>query len=287
MSQQKPIETHVVQSNVQLIPQVKNVIAIASGKGGVGKSTTAVNLALALKATGANVGILDGDIYGPNQGQMLGVNGVQSGLKSELGIKPVLAHGIQSISMAYLIGAATPMIWRGPMVSQALQQLARETQWRDLDYLVIDLPPGTGDIQLTLAQKIPVTGVVIVTTPQEIALLDARKALAMFRKVNVKVLGIVENMSMHVCQKCGHQEALFGTDGAQRLANEMETELLGKLPLDITIRQHADEGKPIVLFAPESSITQIYCQIAQRIASKIALLPKNYGSKFPKIVVEA
>ncbi|HVV68297.1 MAG TPA: iron-sulfur cluster carrier protein ApbC [Gammaproteobacteria bacterium] len=279
------IDSHLFQPGVQNIPGVKNVIAVASGKGGVGKSTTAVNIAASLKAEGARVGILDADIYGPNQPHMLGVS---TRLVTQNGqpISPVLAHGLQSMSIGYLIDPETPMIWRGPMVSSALQQLARDTAWDDLDYLIIDLPPGTGDIQLTLAQKIPLNGVLIVTTPQDIALLDARKGLEMFRKVNVSLLGIVENMSIHVCGQCGHEESIFGNEGASRLAKDYAVELLGNLPLAKQIREQADCGQPVVNAAPESDIAKIYREIARKLAGKIALQPKNYGAKFPKIVVE-
>ncbi len=279
------IVAHTTQPGVQAIPGVRNVIAVASGKGGVGKSTTAVNLAAALSLDGASVGILDADIYGPNQPQMLGVTERLSPQNGQP-MAPVRIHGLQSMSIGYLIDPQTPMIWRGPMVSSALQQLARETQWDSLDYLVIDLPPGTGDIQLTLAQKIPVAGAVIVTTPQDIALLDARKALEMFNKVQVPVLGIVENMSLHICQQCGHEEAIFGVGGASRLAETYQTELLGQLPLHIGIREQADKGLPLTLADPDSAIAGIYRQVARQLAAKLALRPQNYNTKFPKIIVE-
>lgn len=278
------IEPHVTQLAGKNIKNVKNIIAVSSGKGGVGKSTTAVNLALALKAEGANVGILDADIHGPNQPQMLGVKNAE--VKGQTGLVPAVSHGIQSISMGYLIDVNTPMIWRGPMVSQALQQLINETQWDSLDYLIVDLPPGTGDIQLTMAQKIPVSGVVIVTTPQDIALLDARKGLEMFRKLNIPVLGIIENMSGHICSQCGHQEFIFGSGGAQRLAEATSSELLGALPLDMSIREQADGGHPTVAVNPESAIAKIYRDIARRMAAKLSLQPKSFSDKFPKIVVE-
>lgn len=280
------ITAHATQQNIKTLPEVKNIIAIASGKGGVGKSTTAVNLALALKAEGAQVGILDADIYGPNQPQMLGVCS-QPNLGKKSGLEPVISHGIQSISIGYLIDVNTPMIWRGPMVSQALQQLLNETHWHNLDYLIIDLPPGTGDIQLTLAQKIPVSGAVIVTTPQDIALLDARKGLEMFRKVKIPVLGIIENMSLHICSHCGHQEDIFGSGGASRLAKETACELLGALPLDKSIREHADAGHPTVAINPEGTIAKIYRDIARHVAAKLSLQTKNYATKFPKIVIES
>lgn len=279
------IEPHVTQPNVPALPNVKNVIAVGSGKGGVGKSTTTVNLALALLAEGARVGVLDADIYGPNQPLMLGG---QQRLQLESGqpLPPVWLYGLQTMSMGYLIDPATPMIWRGPMVSSALQQLARDTAWEDLDYLFVDLPPGTGDIQLTLAQKIPVAGAVIVTTPQDVALIDARKGLEMFRKVNVPVMGIVENMGMHICSQCGHREAIFGAEGAQQLAAQTETELLGQLPLAKSIREQADAGKPTVVAEPAGEIAQLYRGIARRLAGKLSLQPKNYAGKFPKVVIE-
>lgn len=279
------IVPHTTQPNVQAIPGVRNVIAVASGKGGVGKSTTAVNLAMALRLDGASVGILDADIYGPNQPHMLGVTERLSPQNGQA-MSPIRVHGIQSMSIGYLIDPTTPMIWRGPMVSSALQQLARETTWDNLDYLVIDLPPGTGDIQLTLAQKIPVTGAVIVTTPQDIALLDARKALEMFHKVQVHVLGIMENMSTHICRHCGHEEAIFGTGGALSLADVGHTELLAQLPLDIRIREQADYGLPVTLAEPEGRIAGMYRQAARRLAAKLALQPQSYNSKLPKISVE-
>jgi ATP-binding protein involved in chromosome partitioning len=280
------ISAYATQPGVPPVAGVKNIIAVASGKGGVGKSTTAVNLALALQADGARVGIVDADIYGPNQPQMLGVNTRPEGGKGKGGLRPVMAHGLQTISMGYLVNANTPMVWRGPMVSQALQQLVRETEWDDLDYLIVDMPPGTGDIQLTLAQKVPVSGVVIVTTPQEIAVLDARKGLEMFRKVNINVLGVVENMSGHTCSSCGHHDAIFGEGGAERMSRECGCELFGKLPLDSRIRAQADGGKPIVIADPESEIANIYREIARRVVAKLALQPKNYSGIFPKIVVE-
>src|SRR5215212_5623260 len=244
------IVPHSVQRGVKLIPGVRNIVAVASGKGGVGKSTTAVNLALALAAEGATVGVLDADIYGPSQPMMLGISGRPES-KDGKGLEPMEGHGLQAISIGFLIDSDTPMVWRGPMVTQALEQLLKDTRWRDLDYLIVDLPPGTGDIQLTLAQKVPVTGAVIVTTPQDIALIDARKGLKMFEKVGIPILGIVENMSVHICPSCGHESHIFGSGGAQKMARDYKTELLGQLPLDESIRSQADSGKPTVVSDPD------------------------------------
>lgn len=276
---------HGVQRGVKLIPSVKNIIAVASGKGGVGKSATAVNLALALAAEGAAVGILDADIYGPSQPQMLGITGHPESLDGK-SMEPMLAHGIQAISIGMLVDIETPMVWRGPMVTQALQQLLNDTNWKDLDYLVVDLPPGTGDIQLTLAQKIPVTGAVIVTTPQDIALLDARKGLKMFEKVGIPILGIVENMSTHTCSNCGHTESIFGTGGGEKMCRDYNVELLGALPLDIKIREHTDAGKPSVVAEPEGKIAEIYKLIARRVAVKIAESAADHSDLLAKIVME-
>lgn len=262
----------------QSIPGVKNIIAVASGKGGVGKSTTAVNLALALAAEGARVGILDADIYGPSQPQMLGVGQQRPKIIGEQGqqkMVPIEAHGIQSISMGYLVTEETPMLWRGPMATGALQQLLMQTAWDNLDYLVIDMPPGTGDIQITLAQKVPVTGAVIVTTPQDIALLDAKKGIEMFRKVNVPILGVIENMAIHICSNCGHEEHIFGEGGGERIARDYQTELLGALPLDLSIRADVDVGKPSVAADPESSISQKYRAIARKLITNVQLQHSN------------
>jgi ATP-binding protein involved in chromosome partitioning len=276
---------HAVQRGVKLVPGIKNIIAIASGKGGVGKSTTAVNLALALAAEGASVGILDADIYGPSQPMMLGIAGRPES-KDGKSLEPMEGHGLQAISIGFLIDVDTPMVWRGPMVTQALEQLLKDTRWRDLDYLVVDLPPGTGDIQLTLAQKVPVTGAVIVTTPQDIALIDAKKGLKMFEKVGIPILGIVENMSFHVCPKCGHESHIFGAGGAERMAKEYGTELLGQLPLDEGIRSQADSGKPTVVSDPDGPVAEIYRRIARRCAVKIAESQRDMTAKFPSIVVQ-
>ncbi|MDP3607773.1 MAG: iron-sulfur cluster carrier protein ApbC [Methylophilus sp.] len=279
------IVSHSVQRGVNLLPNVKNVIAVASGKGGVGKSTTSVNLALALAAEGATVGLLDADIYGPSQPQMLGISGRPESMDGK-SMEPMLAHGIQAMSIGFLVDTDTPMVWRGPMVTGALEQLLRDTKWRDLDYLVIDLPPGTGDIQLTLAQKIPVTGAIIVTTPQDIALLDARKGLKMFEKVGIPILGIVENMSTHICSKCGHEEHIFGAGGGEVMSKDYNVDLLGSLPLDISIRMQTDSGKPSVIAEPESKIASVYKEIARKAASKIAMASLDHSAKFPSIVIQ-
>ena len=280
------VEAHGVQKGVKPLPGIKNIIAVASGKGGVGKSTVAVNLALALSVEGATVGILDADIYGPSQPRMLGAN-TKPESKDGNTIEPIMSHGLQSMSIGYLIDEETPMIWRGPMVTQALEQLLRDTSWKDLDYLVIDLPPGTGDTQLTLAQKVPVTGAIIVTTPQDIALLDARKGLKMFEKVEIPVLGVVENMSTHICSNCGHEEHIFGEGGGARMAQQYNIDLLGQLPLDIRIREETDNGKPTVIADPECRIALLYRDIARRAAAKLSLQKKDYATKFPNIVIQS
>ncbi|MBL8259911.1 MAG: iron-sulfur cluster carrier protein ApbC [Candidatus Competibacteraceae bacterium] len=277
--------SHEVQKGLKPLPGVKNIIAVASGKGGVGKSTTAVNLALALSAEGASVGILDADIYGPSQPRMLG-SSERPDSPDGKSLNPVVSHGVQSMSIGYLIEEETPMVWRGPMVTQALEQLLRDTRWQDLDYLVIDLPPGTGDTQLTLSQKVPVSGAIIVTTPQDIALLDARRGLKMFEKVEVPVLGIVENMSIHICSKCGHEEHIFGEGGGQRMAAQYDVPFLGSLPLDIRIREETDNGQPTVAAEPDSRIAGLYRDIARRAAARLSLQAKNYSHKFPNIIIQ-
>src|SRR5688572_11907351 len=279
------VVSHAVQRGVKLVPGIKNIIAVASGKGGVGKSTTAVNLALALAAEGASVGMLDADIYGPSQPMMLGISGRPES-KDGKSLEPMEGHGLQAISIGFLIDIDTPMVWRGPMVTQALEQLLKDTRWRELDYLVVDLPPGTGDIQLTLAQKVPVTGAVIVTTPQDIALIDARKGLKMFEKVGIPILGVVENMSVHICPQCGHQSHIFGEGGAARMCKDYDTELLGHLPLDSSIREQADSGKPTLVSDPDGAVSAAYKAIARRCAVRIAESQKDMTAKFPNIVVQ-
>ncbi len=280
------VSSHAAQKGVKHIKGVKNIIAVASGKGGVGKSTTSVNLALALAAEGASVGILDADIYGPSQPRMLGVGTQRPDSPDGQTLEPIQSLGLQSMSIGYLIDEETPMIWRGPMVTQALEQLLNDTNWREVDYLVIDLPPGTGDTQLTLAQKVPVSGAVIVTTPQDIALMDARKAYKMFEKVEVPVLGVVENMSIHICSKCGHEEHIFGEGGGMRMAEQYHIPFLGALPLDIRIREETDGGKPTVAAEPDGRISQIYRDIARRIGAKLSQKSKDYSARFPKIVIQ-
>lgn len=280
------IVAHAVQRGVKLLPGVKNIVAISSGKGGVGKSTTAVNLALALAAEGATVGILDADIYGPSLPQMLGLTGKQPESRDAKTIEPLDAYGIQAMSIGFMVDVDTPMVWRGPMVIQALNQLLMDTNWRDVDYLIVDMPPGTGDIQLSLSQQVPVTGAVIVTTPQDIALIDARKGLKMFEKVGVPILGIVENMSIHICSNCGHAEHIFGAGGAEKMCADYDADFLGSLPLDIQIRELADSGKPTVVGAPESKSAEIYRTIARQVAVKLSERAKDMSSKFPNIVVQ-
>ena len=279
------VQAHSVQKSLKPIDNIKNIIAVASGKGGVGKSTTAVNLALALSAEGARVGILDADIYGPSQPRMLGITGKPESRDGRT-LEPMMAYHLQAMSIGFLIDEETPMIWRGPMVTQALEQLLSDTNWSELDYLVVDLPPGTGDTQLTLAQKVPVAGAVIVTTPQDIALLDARKGLKMFEKVEVPVLGIVENMSIHICSNCGHEEPIFGQGGGQAMSQQYGVDLLGQLPLDIRIREETDGGRPTVVAEPEARISQIYRDIARKTAAKLSLQAKDYAAKFPSIVIQ-
>ncbi|MCX4189360.1 iron-sulfur cluster carrier protein ApbC [Methylophaga sp. OBS3] len=276
---------HKVQQGVPALENVKNIIAVASGKGGVGKSTTSVNLALALAAEGAKVGILDADIYGPSQPRMLGTTQRPESADGKT-IEPIESFGLQSMSIGFLIDEEEPMIWRGPMVTQALQQMLGDTNWQSLDYLVIDLPPGTGDIQLTLSQKVPVSGAVIVTTPQDISLLDARKALKMFEKVKVPVLGVVENMSTHICSQCGHEEHIFGAGGGQAMATQYDVNMLGSLPLDINIREDADNGEPTVVKNPDGDIAMAYRAIARRIAANLAKQGKDYSAAFPNIVIK-
>ena len=279
------VKSHAVQQNLKPLEGIKNIIAVASGKGGVGKSTTAVNLALALQAEGATVGILDADIYGPSVPRMLGCQGQPESTDGK-SLEPMIGHGIQSMSIGYLVEEDTPMIWRGPMVTQALEQLLNDTRWNDIDYLIIDLPPGTGDTQLTLAQKIPVSGAVIVTTPQDIALLDARKGLKMFEKVEVPVLGIIENMSIHICSQCGHSEHIFGEGGGARMSEEHGVDLLGALPLDIRIREQADSGNPTVAAMQDSQISSIYRNIARKTAAKLATKARDHSAAFPNIVIQ-
>ncbi|HXD04498.1 MAG TPA: iron-sulfur cluster carrier protein ApbC [Burkholderiaceae bacterium] len=275
---------HSVQRGVQLLPGVKNIVAVASGKGGVGKSTTAVNLALALAAEGARVGMLDADIYGPSQPMMLGISARPESVDGK-SMEPLENYGVQVMSIGFLVDADNPMIWRGPMATQALEQMLRQTNWSELDYLIVDMPPGTGDIQLTLSQRVPLTGAVIVTTPQDIALLDARRGLKMFEKVGVPILGIVENMAVHVCTNCGHAEHIFGADGGKKMSEEYGVEYLGGLPLALSIREQADSGRPSVVSDPDGEIAGIYKSVARRMAVKIAEKAKDYSARFPTISV--
>jgi ATP-binding protein involved in chromosome partitioning len=279
------IVSHEVQRGVKVMSNVKNIIAVASGKGGVGKSTTAVNLALALAAEGAQVGILDADIYGPSQPTMMGISG-QPETKDGKTMEPLENHGLQVSSIGFMVDQDEPMVWRGPIVTQALQQLLTQTNWRELDYLIVDMPPGTGDVQLTLSQKVPVTGAVIVTTPQDIALLDARKGLKMFEKVGIPILGIVENMSTHICSNCGHAEAIFGTGGGEKMCKDYDVDFLGALPLTMAIREQADSGKPTVVADPDGQIAEIYKRIARKIAIKVGEKAKDMTSKFPTITIQ-
>jgi ATP-binding protein involved in chromosome partitioning len=281
------ITAHAVQRTLKPLENVKNIVAVASGKGGVGKSTTAANLALAWAAQGAKVGLLDADIYGPSQPLMMGLAGAKPVSADGKHLTPLRAHGVEVMSIGFMIDQEQPMAWRGPMVTQALTQLLGDTNWGELDYLVVDMPPGTGDIQLTLAQRVPVSGAVIVTTPQDIALLDARKGLKMFEKVEVRVLGVVENMSMHVCSQCGHVEHVFGSGGGGRMAAQYGVQLLGELPLDIRIREDADGGSPTVVSEPDSARAKAYFRMARRTAARLATLNKDYSKAFPKITVEA
>ncbi|MGB6054384.1 MAG: iron-sulfur cluster carrier protein ApbC [Burkholderiaceae bacterium] len=279
------IVAHAVQRGIKLMSNVKNIIAVASGKGGVGKSTTAVNLALALAAEGAAVGILDADIYGPSQPMMMGIAGRPETTDGKT-MEPLENHGLQVSSIGFMIDPDEPMVWRGPIVTQALQQLLTQTNWRDLDYLIVDMPPGTGDIQLTLSQKVPVTGAVIVTTPQDIALLDARKGLKMFEKVGIPILGIVENMSTHICSNCGHAEPIFGSGGGEKMCADYGVDFLGALPLTMAIREQTDSGRPTVVADPDGEVARIYKEIARKTAVKVAEKAKDMSSKFPTITIQ-
>lgn len=285
VSLEPKIVAHAIRGGVERVAGVKNIIAVASGKGGVGKSTTAVNIALALRDEGAHVGLLDADIYGPSVPLLLGTSQRPDTTDGKT-MTPIQAHGLQASSIGFLVGPDSPAIWRGPMVTQALEQLLKQTNWQDLDYLVVDMPPGTGDVALTMAQRVPVTGAVIVTTPQDIALLDARKGLRMFQKVDVPVLGVIENMAVHICSNCGHVEHLFGQGGGQSMAKEFNIPCLGSLPLSLAIRTDADRGQPTVVAAPESETATLYRQIAIGLAGRIAALPKDMTTKFPSVVVE-
>jgi ATP-binding protein involved in chromosome partitioning len=281
---QTRVISHAVQRGVQLLPGVKNIIAVASGKGGVGKSTTTANLALALAAEGATVGVLDADIYGPSQPMMMGIVGQPESSDGKT-MAPMQNHGVQVMSIGFMVGPDQAMIWRGPMATQALEQLLRQTNWRELDYLLVDMPPGTGDIALTLSQRVPLTGAIIVTTPQDIALIDAKKGLTMFEKVGVPILGIVENMAVHVCTNCGHAEHIFGAEGGKKMAAEYKVDYLGGLPLTMKIREQADSGQPTVVAEPDSEVAGLYKAVARRVAVKIAAKAKDFSSKFPTITV--
>lgn len=278
------VQAHAVQRGVQLLPGIKNVVAVASGKGGVGKSTTAVNLALALSAEGARVGILDADIYGPSIPMMMGLEGRPESADGKT-MEPLENYGVQVMSIGFLVAKDEAMIWRGPMATQALDQLLRQTHWKDLDYLIVDMPPGTGDIQLTLSQRVPMTGAVIVTTPQDIALLDAKKGIKMFEKVGVPILGIVENMAVHVCSQCGHVEHIFGADGGKKMAADYQMDYLGALPLAMQIRLQADSGKPTVVSDPDSDVAALYKEVARKVAVSIAAKNRDFSSKFPTITI--
>jgi ATP-binding protein involved in chromosome partitioning len=278
------IAAHSVQRGVQLLPGVKNIVAVASGKGGVGKSTTAVNLALALAAEGASVGLLDADIYGPSIPMMMGISGKPDSADGKT-MEPLENYGVQVMSIGFLVDQDQAMIWRGPMATQALEQLLRQTNWRELDYLIVDMPPGTGDIQLTLSQRVPMTGAVVVTTPQDIALLDAKKGIKMFEKVGVPILGIVENMAVHICSNCKHVEHIFGADGGRKLAQEYQMDYLGALPLDMQIRMQADSGQPTVVSDPGGDVAAIYRAVARKVAVAIAAKNKDFSSKFPTITI--
>jgi ATP-binding protein involved in chromosome partitioning len=279
------IQPHVGKQGISALPNIKNIIAIASGKGGVGKSTVAINLALALAKEGAKVGILDADIYGPSQPMMLGASGEKPVIENRT-IQPIIRHGIQAMSIGFLVDGNAAMVWRGPMLGKALEQLINDTQWKELDYLVVDLPPGTGDVQLTLCQKIPVSGAVVVTTPQDLALLDVTRACEMFNKLNVPILGVVENMSVYHCPSCGHEAQIFGAGGGAKLAQEYDLKMLGQIPLDIRIRELTDMGNPPVVQEPDSHYAKIFGSIARKTAARLALQPKDYSAKFPKIVVK-
>jgi ATP-binding protein involved in chromosome partitioning len=278
------VTTHAVQGGLEPLPNVRNIIAVASGKGGVGKSTTAVNLALALQRQGARVGLLDADIYGPSVPIMLGLSGRPKSNDGKT-MEPLVGHGLQANSIGFLIDADAPAIWRGPMVTQAVEQLLRQTNWDRLDYLIVDMPPGTGDIALTMAQKVPLTGAVIVTTPQDLALADARKALRMFQKVNVPVLGVVENMSVHVCSNCGHAEPIFGEHGGRDMAAEFNLPWLGALPLRMDIREQTDSGSPTVAADPDGTVAAVYLDVARKVAEIVAGLPHDAAGKMASVAV--